>query len=45
MVLKLGSKGKEVELLHEYLKITVDGDFGPASEKAVKEFQKDRGLT
>lgn len=45
MILKLGSKGKEVELLQEYLKITVDGDFGPATEKAVKEFQKDRGLT
>ncbi len=44
MVLKLGSKGKEVELLQQYLKITVDGDFGPNTEKAVKQFQKDRGL-
>ena len=44
MVLKLGSKGKEVELLQEYLKITVDGDFGPGTENAVKKFQKERGL-
>jgi hypothetical protein len=45
MVLKLGSKGKEVELLQSYLKITVDGVFGPGTEKAVKQFQKERGLT
>jgi hypothetical protein len=45
MVLKLGSKSKEVELLQSYLKITVDGVFGPETEKAVKQFQKERGLT
>lgn len=39
-VLKLGSKGKEVEDLQKYLKIKVDGDFGPKTETAVKNFQK-----
>ena len=38
-VLKLGSKGKEVEDLQKYLKIKVDGDFGPKTEEAVKKFQ------
>ena len=38
-VLKLGSKGKEVEDLQRYLKIKVDGDFGPKTEEAVKKFQ------
>lgn len=38
-ILKLGSKGKEVEDLQKYLKIKVDGDFGPKTEEAVKKFQ------
>lgn len=45
MVLKLGSKGKEVELLQEYFKLPVDGVFGPSTENAIKVFQKDHGLT
>ena len=45
MVLKLGSKGKEVELLQEYFKLPVDGIFGPSTENAIKVFQKDHGLT
>lgn len=43
-VLKLGSKGKEVEDLQKYLKIKVDGDFGPKTEDAVKKFQKENKL-
>ena len=44
-VLKLGSKGKEVEDLQRYLKIKIDGDFGPKTETAVKNFQKNNKLT
>lgn len=44
-VLKLGSKGKEVEDLQKYLKIKVDGDFGPKTEESVKKFQKENKLT
>lgn len=44
-VIKLGSKGKEVEDLQKYLKIKVDGDFGPKTEEAVKKFQKENKLT
>lgn len=43
-VLKLGSKGKEVEDLQKYLKIKVDGDFGPKTKEAVKKFQKSNKL-
>jgi len=44
MTLKIGSKGKNVELLQEFLKITADGDFGPNTQKAVKKWQKQNGL-
>jgi hypothetical protein len=44
MILKIGSKGKNVELLQEYLNISVDGNFGPNTEKAVKLWQKQNGL-
>ena len=43
-VLKLGSKGKEVEDLQRYLKIKVDGDFGLKTEESVKKFQKENYL-
>ncbi|MBR6187113.1 MAG: peptidoglycan-binding protein [Clostridia bacterium] len=49
--LKLGSTGTEVRNVQKKLKElgfykgTVDGDFGEATEKAVKEFQKQYGLT
>jgi len=55
-VLRRGSKGKAVELLQKLLvaqgyKLTrhknrtgIDGDFGPATQRAVKRFQKDEGL-
>jgi hypothetical protein len=44
MLLKRGSKGESVKTLQEFLKITVDGDFGPKTEAAVKEWQKAHGL-
>ena len=44
MVLKKGSKGVEVKELQKLLKITVDGDFGPATELAVMKFQGQKGL-
>jgi peptidoglycan hydrolase-like protein with peptidoglycan-binding domain len=43
-VLKLGSKGENVKILQDYLDIKVDGDFGPNTEKAVKEFQRKKAL-
>lgn len=49
--LKLGSQGQDVRSLQTKLKAlgfykgTVDGDFGEATEKAVKAFQKQYGLT
>jgi hypothetical protein len=44
-----GSKGKKVKLIQEWLcfhgfNIVIDGDFGPATEYAVKAFQKKKGL-
>ena len=44
MLLKVGSKGKEVKLLQEFLGIGADGIFGKGTEFAVKEFQKLNGL-
>ena len=38
--LRKGSKGESVRTLQEFLKITVDGDFGPKTESAVKSYQK-----
>jgi peptidoglycan hydrolase-like protein with peptidoglycan-binding domain len=49
--LKLGSKGEEVKTVQRklkelgFLKGSVDGDFGEATETAVKAFQKQYGLT
>lgn len=45
MVLKVGSTGKEVEILQAHLGLKVDGSFGPKTEEAVKKFQASRGLT
>lgn len=44
MVLKIGSRGKEVKELQEFLEIKADGDFGPKTEVAVKQWQKENGL-
>ena len=45
MILKLGSKGEEVKALQSKLGIAADGDFGPGTEKIVKEWQTKNGLT
>ena len=44
-VLKKGSKGEWVKKMQKVLGATPDGDFGPGTEKAVKEWQSKNGLT
>ena len=44
MLLKKGSKGKEVKELQKALEIGADGIFGSGTESAVKKFQKENGL-
>lgn len=44
-----GSKGQKVKLIQEWLilnnfNLVIDGDFGPATDYAVKAFQEERGL-
>lgn len=46
---KKGSKGKKVRLIQEWLclhgfHIYIDGDFGPATDYAVRQFQRRKGL-
>lgn len=43
-ILKRGLKGAPVKRLQEKLGIGADRDFGPGTQKAVKEFQKANGL-
>ena len=48
--LRRGSRGEQVKLLQKFLnwygnKLTVDGDFGPATESAVLKFQIENNLT
>ncbi|WP_044736116.1 peptidoglycan-binding protein [Geobacillus kaustophilus] len=43
--IKLGDKGKDVERIQRALKLKVDGIFGPQTEKAVKAYQKRKGLS
>ncbi|HMN51032.1 MAG: peptidoglycan-binding protein [Xanthobacteraceae bacterium] len=38
-ILKAGMAGEPVKLLQEKLGVTVDGQFGPATEKALREYQ------
>jgi putative chitinase len=45
MLLKVGSKGDDVKKLQEKLGTAADGDFGPGTEKLVKEWQAANGLT
>lgn len=42
--LKKGSKGSDVKKLQTALKVTADGDFGPITEKAVKDYQTKKGI-
>ena len=39
-----GSKGPTVTKVQEALGLTADGDFGPGTERAVKEWQMKNGL-
>jgi putative chitinase len=43
-MLKIGSQGELVKILQQKLGITADGNFGPGTEKAVKEWQTKNGL-
>ena len=44
MILKNGSKGKEVKELQEFLGIQADGIFGPGTERHVKKWQSENNL-
>ena len=44
MILKMGSKGKEVIELQERLGLVADNIFGKITDEAVREFQKANGL-
>ena len=44
MIIKKGDKGLKVMAVQEVLGIKADGIFGPATEAAVKEFQRKNGL-
>jgi putative chitinase len=44
MLLKIGSKGEDVKKLQEKLGLNADGNFGPNTEKVVKEWQTKNGL-
>lgn len=43
-ILKRGLKGAPVKRLQEKLGVDADGDFGPGTEKAVRDFQQANGL-
>jgi len=44
-VLRKGAKGEGVKIMQEALGVTADGDFGPGTERALKEWQAANGLT
>ncbi|WP_454916474.1 peptidoglycan-binding domain-containing protein [Xanthobacter sediminis] len=44
-VLKRGLAGEPVKILQARLGVTADGQFGPATEEALKAFQKGHGLS
>ena len=44
VTLKNGSKGESVKKVQELLGVNTDGDFGPGTEKAVKDFQNKKKL-
>lgn len=43
-ILKRGLKGAPVKRLQQKLGVTADGDFGPGTEKALRDFQASAGL-
>ena len=45
MLLKIGSKGNDVISLQKFLGLSADGNFGPGTDKAVKDWQTKNGLT
>jgi len=44
-ILRKGLKAVPVKRLQERLGVTADGDFGPGTEKALRDFQSANGLT
>jgi N-acetylmuramoyl-L-alanine amidase len=44
-LIKRGSKGKDVGRIQRAVGVTADEDFGPATEAAVKAYQKRKGLS
>lgn len=44
MLLKLGSQGDDVKKVQALLELNADGDFGPATDQAVRHWQKAHGL-
>ena len=44
-VLRKGAKGEGVKIMQEALGVSADGDFGPGTERALKEWQAANGLT
>lgn len=45
VVLRIGATGPAVRRLQEALDVAVDGRFGPETDRAVRVFQADQGLT
>lgn len=45
MTLRLGSTGSNVRAIQTFLNLTVDGNFGPRTEAAVRQWQGNNGLT
>lgn len=45
MLLKVGSRGKDVKELQEFLNIDADGIFGKGTKASVKKWQLENGLT
>lgn len=43
-LLRQGARGRDVRVLQAMLGITVDGDFGPVTDRAVRAFQTAHGL-
>ena len=43
-VLRKGAKGEGVKMMQEALGVGADGDFGPGTERALKEWQAANGL-